>query len=348
MADDPNLYGYCGGNPVNFIDPTGHFKLNVKMDWLGGSLGFLSSKIDGLGEALSGFSFLTNTGKFFGNLGERFKNLFKSNGFKTNDQLSAEIKIQEAAKGVTGKKEVVEAQTYLTVMGFPIGSSGPNNNGVDGQAGSKTEAAVKSFQKMNGMEPTGIIDPETLNKMKSVAESGNDIRGLALTAHKKGVQFEIDPKKSTQAEFVNAVYYYAIIDETKTEVPAAVTTAQAMLETGFGRHVPTDVNTGQYSYNLFGIKGTGPAGSVKSWTMEEDKLTGEWKPELANFEAYQNFGESITGHSKFFYDNIGRYGSAFKTNNPADFARAIHKAGYATDSRYSEKLINYMNLWGLK
>jgi hypothetical protein len=24
VADDPNLYGYCHGNPVNFIDPTGH------------------------------------------------------------------------------------------------------------------------------------------------------------------------------------------------------------------------------------------------------------------------------------------------------------------------------------
>ena len=31
VADDPNLYGYCGQNPLDFIDPTGHFKIG-KLD----------------------------------------------------------------------------------------------------------------------------------------------------------------------------------------------------------------------------------------------------------------------------------------------------------------------------
>ena len=38
VADDPNLYGYCFNNPVNFTDPTGHaaeggFKVSFKKDW---------------------------------------------------------------------------------------------------------------------------------------------------------------------------------------------------------------------------------------------------------------------------------------------------------------------------
>jgi RHS repeat-associated protein len=33
MADDPNLYGYCGQNPVNFTDPTGHFSVGFQSGW---------------------------------------------------------------------------------------------------------------------------------------------------------------------------------------------------------------------------------------------------------------------------------------------------------------------------
>ncbi|HAU31285.1 MAG TPA: hypothetical protein DCW46_03195 [Desulfotomaculum sp.] len=34
------------------------------------------------------------------------------------------------------------------------------------------------------------------------------------------------------------------------------------METGWGKFIPTDKDTGRVNNNLFGIKGTGPAGSV--------------------------------------------------------------------------------------
>lgn len=66
-----------------------------------------------------------------------------------------------------------------------------------------------------------------------------------------------------------AMYHLAVADEARTGVPAAVTTAQAALESDYGRGVPIDLVDGRYSYNLFGIKGEGPAGSVSVWTHEE-------------------------------------------------------------------------------
>ena len=332
---------------MNNIDPTGNFAIDlgkVGNALANKAMNYVISKVPGLNEAVSCFNLFSNASSFFGDLGEKFKNFLNSNGFKTNEQLTAELKIQEAAKGVTGKKEVVEAQSYLSVMGFPIGSSGPNNNGVDGQAGGKTESAVKSFQKMTGMEPTGIIDPETLNKMKSVAESGKNIRDLAITAHKKGVQFDIS-RNSSSADFVNAIYYYAIIDEAKTGVPAAVTVAQAALETGYGKYVPIDINTGQYSYNLFGVKGKGSAGQVSIYTHEYEN--GVRIKIIDQFRAYNNFGESITDRSTNVFSKP-RYKSLFNSNDPKEWAKGLQKAGYATDPNYAKLLTGIMDYWGLK
>ncbi|EKM5753210.1 glucosaminidase domain-containing protein, partial [Cronobacter sakazakii] len=39
--------------------------------------------------------------------------------------------------------------------------------------------------------------------------------------------------------------------------PARITTAQAILEAGYGKSVPTDINSKKYSYNIFGIKAHG-------------------------------------------------------------------------------------------
>lgn len=51
-------------------------------------------------------------------------------------------------------------QEALSEMGYDIGASG-----VDGIFGRGTENALKEFQKANGLEPTGILDPDTLAAM---------------------------------------------------------------------------------------------------------------------------------------------------------------------------------------
>ena len=77
----------------------------------------------------------------------------------------------------------------------------------------------------------------------------------------------IDLRKLSKSEFVKQVFDEAKKEEALSKVPAAITTAQAILETGYGKSVPTDIYTKQYSYNLFGIKGIGPAGSVSVYTQ---------------------------------------------------------------------------------
>jgi len=56
--------------------------------------------------------------------------------------------------GVTG------AQARLSNLGYAPGS-------IDGQAGPKTRAALRTFQEAHGLEPTGELDDATIDKLQS-------------------------------------------------------------------------------------------------------------------------------------------------------------------------------------
>ena len=117
-------------------------------------------------------------------------------------------------------------------------------------------------------------------------------------------------------------------------MPASVTVAQAILETGWGKHTVGEAK------NLFGIKGRGPLGSVRARTREY--VEGKYVMIEADFAKYESFEQSITEHARFFLRNR-RYARALQfKNDPDAFVREIHKAGYATDPNYAEKLIKYM------
>ena len=90
----------------------------------------------------------------------------------------------------------------------------------------------------------------------------------------------------------------------KTGMSAALQTAQAILETGWGQSSPVDKYSGQMSNNLFGIKGKGPAGSVTSNTWEE--YNGTTFRVDAAFRAYKSPAESWDDHKSLLL-NAARY-----------------------------------------
>lgn len=70
-------------------------------------------------------------------------------------------KAGKIARGDVGD-EVTALQKALVRLGYNLGSYGANRDGVDGEFGAKTEAAVKAFQKANGLPQTGMADAATL------------------------------------------------------------------------------------------------------------------------------------------------------------------------------------------
>ena len=141
--------------------------------------------------------------------------------------------------------------------------------------------------------------------------------------------------------FLDRIAADAIKSQRNTGVPASVTMAQALLESDRGRSgLSTKAN------NFFGIKGEGPAGHVTMPTKEH--LNGRWVTVNANFRKYNSPSESFDDHGKFLRKN-SRYANAFNhTGDAKQFAREIHKAGYATDPKYSDKLISIMKDYGLE
>jgi hypothetical protein len=143
-----------------------------------------------------------------------------------------------------------------------------------------------------------------------------------------------DLKSLTHTKFIEFVGSRARKAMAATGVPASVTVAQAILETGWGKHTIGPAK------NLFGIKGKGPAGSISVPTREF--VNGRWITVQANFAKYQSFEQSIAEHARFFLRNK-RYAKALAVKNDAEaFAREIHKAGYATGPTYADDLISLM------
>ena len=146
------------------------------------------------------------------------------------------------------------------------------------------------------------------------------------------------PDSAAQQQFISSVVGPAQASARETGVPASVTIAQAILETGWGQSV-----LATNGHNYFGIKaawGPGTAGAITVDTWEVIDGQSVWVK--ATFRAYHDLTESVMDHGHFLR---GRppYAEAFKTTDPREFARRIQAGGYATDPVNCDKLIAIMD-----
>jgi flagellum-specific peptidoglycan hydrolase FlgJ len=89
--------------------------------------------------------------------------------------------------------------------------------------------------------------------------------------------------KMTEAEFISKISPFAVASMRNSKVAASLTIAQAALESGWGSSGLT-----VKANNLFGIKGSGPAGSITMLTTEY--VNGKAMKIQASFRAYNNWG----------------------------------------------------------
>lgn len=147
-------------------------------------------------------------------------------------------------------------------------------------------------------------------------------------------------------EFQHFASVLAKDSQEKTGMSAALQTAQAILETGWGQSVPVDKYSGKFSNNLFGIKGTGTNGSVISNTWEV--YNGVSFRVDASFRAYGKVEESWDDHKSLLL-NADRYAAFREVMHDSTLgAWAIKRAGYATDPAYPMKLMRIIKTYDLQ
>jgi flagellum-specific peptidoglycan hydrolase FlgJ len=144
---------------------------------------------------------------------------------------------------------------------------------------------------------------------------------------------------TSQQSFIGQVAPGAVAAQRQYGVPAAVTIAQAIDESGWGQ----SQLAAQYN-NLFGIKGTGPAGSVNLPTQEFEN--GQYVDITAPFRVYHDVAQSIADHALLLASGSSYQQAMADRQSPDAFANDLTGV-YATDPDYGATLINIMHMYNL-
>ena len=145
--------------------------------------------------------------------------------------------------------------------------------------------------------------------------------------HVKKLEKGNKPLNKHTLQYIKKYASLAVLEMYKYKIPASITLAQGVLESGNGRS-----KLASKSNNHFGIKcHTGWKGGR---VYHDDDEKGEC------FRKYKYVESSYKDHSKFL-SGRRRYASLFKLRKSdyKGWAKGLKKAGYATDKKYPKKLI---------
>ena len=141
-------------------------------------------------------------------------------------------------------------------------------------------------------------------------------------------------QKQTTKEYIEKWKYEAIVQMNLYKIPASITLAQGILESGNGNSLlATEAN------NHFGIK------CHTSWTGKTFYQDDDKKDEC--FRKYKSAKESFKDHSVFLQKT--RYKALFelKITDYKRWAKGLKKAGYATNPKYPKLLIGLIERYNL-
>ena len=141
--------------------------------------------------------------------------------------------------------------------------------------------------------------------------------------------------KSDQEKYISQYAELAVKEMYRSGVPASITLAQGLLESGNGESILAVKGN-----NHFGIK------CHKGWTGKSMRHDDDKKNEC--FRVYDSPEESFRDHSDFLrYRDRYSFLFDFRITDYKSWAHGLKKAGYATDPSYPQKLIRIIEEYDL-
>lgn len=141
-------------------------------------------------------------------------------------------------------------------------------------------------------------------------------------------------------DFINAVKDAAITADRQYGIPASLTIAQAILESGWGAS-----GLASAYYNLFGIKAT-PSWTGRSVNLNtKEYRNGAYEDTKDWFRAYDSWAGSIADHTKVLLQD--RYAPVRAAKDYKGACKQIQACGYATSPIYADSLIRLIDRYNL-
>jgi flagellum-specific peptidoglycan hydrolase FlgJ len=193
------------------------------------------------------------------------------------------------------------------------------------------------LQAADPVEAVGYTPPKT---NVGYSDDGLDEWISATTQPAPSPAAVTKPNKATPAgpyadkpAFIAAITPAAEAAAAKLNIDPKIIIAQSALETGWGKSVKGNA--------YFGIKAHGSDKTVSFDTHEED-AAGLMLKQKDSFRAYDNLDASVAGYADFIANNP-RYKPMLEAKTTDEQISALGESGYATDSKYGEKIRSIVN-----
>lgn len=134
--------------------------------------------------------------------------------------------------------------------------------------------------------------------------------------------------------------HIAISEMDRTGIPASIKLAQALLESGWG-----ESDLAKVAKNHFGIKCSSGWDGKSYYKKDDDHYDG--KLVQSCFRAYEFPEQSFIDHSDFLSTKRYAFLFDYHSSDYTSWAKGLQKAGYATDPKYPQKLINIIEKYEL-
>ena len=160
------------------------------------------------------------------------------------------------------------------------------------------------------------------------------MRRLFLTLFLVALALSAAAQNQQYVKYIDQHKALAVDQMKKYNIPASITLAQALLESGAGRS-----ELARKSNNHFGIK-------CHDWAGRKVYHDDDMRDDC--FRVYKSVKDSYEDHS-IFLSSHQRYAGLFRLK-PTDYvgwARGLKAAGYATSPTYADRLINIIESYNL-